>query len=116
MGPKKPYVIEAQAEERLRSLGVYRKAKCEVVEPASGGTLACLVKKARVVRNIEFTGLAPGNATITATSEGKSGSATVTVTSPPVNRIVVTPSFSEKACSSTSAGPDGKAIGRLTSE
>lgn len=37
------------------------------------------------------TGVAPGTATITATSEGQSGTATVTVTTAPINKIVVTP-------------------------
>ena len=37
------------------------------------------------------TGIAPGNATITATSEGKTGTATVTVTPIPVATVVVTP-------------------------
>ena len=37
------------------------------------------------------TGVAPGSATITATSEGKTGTATVTVTPIPVASVVVTP-------------------------
>ena len=37
------------------------------------------------------TGVAPGTATITATSEGKTGTATVTVTPIPVAKVVVTP-------------------------
>jgi uncharacterized protein YjdB len=37
------------------------------------------------------TGLAPGTATITATSEGKTGTATVTVTPPPVATVTVAP-------------------------
>jgi len=37
------------------------------------------------------TGVSPGSATITATSEGKTGTATVTVTPIPVAKVVVTP-------------------------
>jgi uncharacterized protein YjdB len=37
------------------------------------------------------TGVAPGTATITAQSEGKLGTATITITTPPVASIVVTP-------------------------
>jgi uncharacterized protein YjdB len=37
------------------------------------------------------TGVAPGNVTITATSEGKSGTAAITVTAPPVATVTVVP-------------------------
>jgi uncharacterized protein YjdB len=40
------------------------------------------------------TAIAPGNATITATSEGKVGSATVTVSPKPVSSVIVSPSQS----------------------
>src|SRR2546426_7278713 len=41
--------------------------------------------------NGNVTGLAPGAATITATSEGQSGTAAITVTNVPVNSVTVTP-------------------------
>src|SRR5439155_1211866 len=41
--------------------------------------------------NGNVTGLAPGSATITATSEGQSGTAAITVTNVPVNSVTVTP-------------------------
>src|SRR6266480_2331045 len=41
--------------------------------------------------NGNVTGLAPGSATITATSEGKSGTAAITVTSVPVASVTVSP-------------------------
>lgn len=44
-----------------------------------------------VDQNGKVTGVAPGTATITATSEGKSGTAQITVTSPPVGSVTVTP-------------------------
>ncbi len=43
------------------------------------------------------TGVAPGTATITATSEGKSGTATVTVTSVPVGSVTVQPATASVA-------------------
>lgn len=58
-----------------------------VVTWTSSATSVATVSAAGVV-----TGVAPGTATITATSEGQSGTATVTVTTPPINKIVVTPS------------------------
>jgi uncharacterized protein YjdB len=57
-----------------------------VVTWASGATSVATVSATGVV-----TGVAPGTVTITATSEGQSGTATITVTSPPIDRIVVTP-------------------------
>lgn len=49
------------------------------------------------------TGVAAGNATITATSEGKNGTATVTVTVAPVNTVTVTPNPSSVNVGSTVA-------------
>src|SRR5213078_1934746 len=41
--------------------------------------------------NGNVTGIAPGSATITATSEGKSGTASITVTNVPVASVTVSP-------------------------
>src|SRR2546430_14591281 len=41
--------------------------------------------------NGNVTAIAPGSATITATSEGQSGTAAITVTNVPVNSVTVTP-------------------------
>jgi uncharacterized protein YjdB len=47
------------------------------------------------------TGIAPGSATITATSEGVSGTSTITVTAAPVATVTVTPSPANVAVGST---------------
>ncbi|MBU6367883.1 MAG: Ig-like domain-containing protein, partial [Gemmatimonadetes bacterium] len=72
------------------------------------------------------TAVAPGAATITATSEGRSGTATITVTPPAVERITVTPSscalVTGASCTLTAATVDaagapltGRAISWTTS-
>ncbi|MDQ2664785.1 MAG: Ig-like domain-containing protein, partial [Gemmatimonadota bacterium] len=61
-----------------------------VVTWTSSNTAVATVSQAGVV-----TGVAPGSATITATSEGKTGTSSITVTAPaptPVNTVTVTPS------------------------
>src|SRR6266516_1475390 len=47
------------------------------------------------------TGVAPGSATITATSEGKSGTATITVNPPPVATVTVSPASASIRVGST---------------
>jgi len=51
--------------------------------------------------NGKVTGVAPGSATITATSEGKSGTATITVTNVPVASVTVTPASASVAAGQT---------------
>ncbi len=67
-----------------------------VVTWSSNNTAAATVNSSGLV-----TGVAPGSATITATSEGKSGTSAVTVTGVPVASVTVTPASASVQAGST---------------
>src|SRR5712671_1330645 len=72
---------------------------------------------ARVSSSGQMAGVAPGSATITATSEGKNGTAAITVTTVPVASIAVSPGTASVAVGQTvqlAATPKDSAGGALT--
>ncbi len=72
---------------------------------------------ARVSSSGQMAGVAPGSATITATSEGKNGTAAITVTTVPVASIAVSPGTASVALGQTvqlAATPKDSAGGALT--
>ena len=62
--------------------------------------------------NGNVTGIAPGSATITATSEGQSGTAAITVTNVPVASVTVSPASASGRRSSGSTGTAASRTGR----
>jgi trimeric autotransporter adhesin len=69
-----------------------------IIAWSSGNTAVATVSTQGVV-----TGVSPGAATITATSEGRTGQAAVTVTVPPVQTVTLTPSLDTLGVGTTRA-------------